>query len=97
MFAVTACGGGPKPVAQTTGAASNTSGVQPALTNQIGLRSLQWGFIDKTGTMVIQPQFEDAHQFSEGLAGVKKEGMWGFMDPKGTIVIRPHYDDVTKL
>jgi len=34
------------------------------------------GFIDKIGNFVIQPQFDGASDFSEGLAGVKIGGKW---------------------
>ncbi len=33
----------------------------------------RWGFIDKTGRYVIQPQFSQADSFHEGLAPVMKE------------------------
>jgi uncharacterized membrane protein len=32
----------------------------------------QWGYIDKTGKIVISPQFEEVHAFSEGLILVKE-------------------------
>jgi len=31
----------------------------------------KWGFMDRTGKLSIEPQFEDAENFSEGLAPVK--------------------------
>ena len=30
----------------------------------------KYGYIDKTGTMIIEPQFEDAGRFFEGLAEI---------------------------
>lgn len=40
-----------------------------------------WGFIDRTGAIVIPPQFEDMiGDFSEGLVGVYVDGKWGFID-----------------
>ena len=33
-----------------------------------------WGFIDTTGAYVINPQFDDAENFADGLARVKKNG-----------------------
>jgi hypothetical protein len=42
----------------------------------------KWGYIDKTGTVVIAPQFDQvvgALGFPEGLAPVKKGGKWGYI------------------
>jgi hypothetical protein len=41
------------------------------------------GFIDKTGKMVIPPQYGSATAFSEWLAPVKLDGKWGFIDKSG--------------
>jgi len=54
----------------------------------------KWGFIDKTGKIVIEPQFEIAWAFGEGLAPVKKDGKWGYMDNTGKIIIETKYDQV---
>ena len=37
--------------------------------------------------MAIQPQFDEATDFSEGLAAVKIGGKWGFVDKSGKFVI----------
>jgi len=45
----------------------------------------KWGFIDKSGKLVISPQFDAISHggFSEGLASVRigddKTGKWGFI------------------
>lgn len=54
----------------------------------------KWGFVDKDGTMQIQPQFEDARSFSCGLAAVKVNGVWGFINQQGHLVIEPQFMDV---
>jgi hypothetical protein len=51
-----------------------------------------WGFIDKSGTVVIQPGFESALDFKDGLAPVVSAGMWGFINTKGTLVIANQFD-----
>ncbi|MCM3871716.1 MAG: WG repeat-containing protein, partial [Pyrinomonadaceae bacterium] len=56
-----------------------------------------WGFIDKTGKIIIEPQFEQALSFAEGLAGVQIEGLWGFIDRKGDLVIEPQYELVNNF
>src|SRR5580704_839726 len=45
------------------------------------------GFINRAGDTVIEPQFEDASPFSDGLASVQMNGMWGAINPSGQLVI----------
>jgi hypothetical protein len=45
------------------------------------------GFIDKTGKLVIKPQFDSAFPFSEGLAKVRIGDKAGFIDRTGKIVV----------
>ncbi len=51
----------------------------------------RWGFTDKSGETVINPQFDQAEVFAEGLAPVKM-GRWGYVDASGKIVINPQFD-----
>jgi hypothetical protein len=53
----------------------------------------KWGYIDKTGKFVINPQFDFARDFSEGLAAVKIGGKCGYINKTGKIVIKPQFDD----
>ena len=53
-----------------------------------------YGFIDKSGKVVIEPQFDNVSAFSEGLAQVEKDDKWGFIDKNGKVVIEPQYDYV---
>ena len=53
---------------------------------------LKWGFIDKTGKFVIEPRFDDAWNFSEGMARVKVGDKWGFIDKNGDVVIDIRFD-----
>ena len=59
-----------------------------------------YGYIDKTGQMVIEPQFDDAYSFSEGLARVGMIGknaydedvmLYGFIDRTGHMVVEPQF------
>jgi WG containing repeat len=58
--------------------------------------SSHYGFIDTSGAVVIQPRFDFATDFSEGLAavGVRKNNVmkYGYIDKTGTWVIEPQYD-----
>ncbi len=56
----------------------------------------KYGYIDRTGRVVIPPQFVDAGNFSEGLAGVQlsKEGhKHGYIDTSGKMVIPPQFEE----
>ncbi len=50
------------------------------------------GYIDRTGTWVIRPQFNHACSFSEGLAAACLGEKWGYIDKTGTWVISPQFD-----
>jgi len=55
----------------------------------------KWGFMDKTGNIVIQPQFGNAGVFSDGLAGVQiKDNKWGCINKEGKVAIEPQFDFV---
>ena len=47
----------------------------------------------KTGTIVINPQFDNALLFSEGLAAASIGDKWGFIDKTGSVVINPQFED----
>ena len=47
----------------------------------------KYGFIDKSGNVVVPIVYDDAVFFSEGLARVEKNGKWWFIDKDGKIVI----------
>ena len=45
-------------------------------------------------TIIIAPQYDNAHGFSENLAAIKIKNLWGFIDLAGKIVIKPTYLEV---
>jgi hypothetical protein len=49
------------------------------------------GFMDRTGTVVIAPMFDEVHAFSEGLAAAHSGGLWGYIDGTGAWVIPPTF------
>jgi hypothetical protein len=70
--------------------------------------SLKYGFIDKKQKWVINPTFDNAGSFSEGLARVKIKSNWGFVNQTGDIIInqdilksdteirtKPNFDDAS--
>lgn len=56
-----------------------------------------WGFIDRSGSFVIKPEFYIAYSFVDGLAMVMEksvDGTWGFIDKTGRMVITRKSGDV---
>jgi len=58
-----------------------SEGLAPVVVDQY------WGYIDRTGTVVIKPQFDRAKWFAEGLAPAQRDDMWGYIDKTGKVVI----------
>lgn len=63
----------------------------------VWLANRGWGYLDKTGNFAIEPRFEQALSFSDGLAGVQIGGAWGFIDKTGHSVIDPQYEVVNSF
>lgn len=62
-----------------------------------------YGYIDKTGEIVIEPLFYYALNFKEGYApiAIRKEGipqtLWGFIDNTGRIAVEPSFNLVSSF
>ncbi|MBS6476048.1 MAG: WG repeat-containing protein [Clostridiales bacterium] len=55
----------------------------------------KFGYADKSGKLVINPQFDEARRFNDnGLAAVCIGDKWGFINEKGTLVINPQFNEV---
>lgn len=53
----------------------------------------KYGYIDKTGKVVIKGDFNEPRPFSEGLAAARNEYyQWGYIDKTGKFVIKPQFD-----
>ncbi|HNC45726.1 MAG TPA: WG repeat-containing protein, partial [Acidobacteriota bacterium] len=56
------------------------------------------GYIDKSGKLVISPEFELAESFSEGLAAVRIDcNLWGYINRTGKLVIEPQFRSVKRF
>jgi hypothetical protein len=53
----------------------------------------KWGFIDKEGKIVIEPQFTEVEDFYNNRCAVaNKDYEWGFIDTTGKVVINYQFD-----
>ncbi len=55
----------------------------------------KWGYIDNEGKIVINPQFDEAFLFSNGLSLVKAGALYGYIGSDGKYVINPMYKNAT--
>lgn len=53
----------------------------------------RYGYMDKTGAVVLKPIYKNAMSFSQGLAPVlfADSGLWGYINKKGEVVIKAAY------
>jgi len=47
--------------------------------------------MDKTGKIIIEPQYDYANVFYEGIAPVCKDNKYGYIDKTGTYLIKPEF------
>lgn len=52
-----------------------------------------YGYIDRTGKMAIAASFDEAGEFSEGLAAVKVGEKYGYVDKTGQLKIAPSFEN----
>ncbi|HEY9873583.1 MAG TPA: WG repeat-containing protein, partial [Candidatus Obscuribacterales bacterium] len=53
----------------------------------------KYGYIDKTGRVVIKPQFDGVWELQDGLIKIKVGNKYGYIDKSGQVVIKPQFDD----
>ena len=56
----------------------------------------RYGYIDRDGNIVVEPEYYYAEEFTEGLATVSIgsiDGKCGYIDKTGKMVIEPKFDD----
>ncbi len=53
--------------------------------------SKKYGYVDRAGQFVIPPVYDEAHDFSEGLAAVRVGRRSFFIDKQGRTVLKPGY------
>lgn len=56
--------------------------------------NVKWGFVDKTGMTIIQPQFSVVGNFSEGKCVVANAaGEWGYINQQGNLILNYRYSN----
>jgi hypothetical protein len=53
----------------------------------------KYGFIDRTGKFIIEPEYDFALSFEDGLAAVEKDGKYGFINTRGELIIGHQFDE----
>jgi WG containing repeat len=86
VLAAVAAGNPAAPSAAPSPAAKPAAATSPLFPVR---RDGKWGYIDRTGHVVIAPRFERAERFSEGLAAVVLDGRHGYVDTTGELVLVP--------
>lgn len=56
-------------------------------------KELNYGFEDELGNILVEPIYEYADNFKEGLALVRQNGKFGFINKLGDVVIDIKFDD----
>ncbi|MBN1908594.1 MAG: WG repeat-containing protein [Pirellulales bacterium] len=88
-------------VIRLNAAVSDYEGFSEGLAPVLDLKSKQYGFIDKTGSFVIAPRFDQVRGFHEGRAAVCIRTLddtgwplrrWGAIDKTGRLVIPAKYE-----
>ena len=61
--------------------------------NRIGVAC--WGYIDKAGDIAIQPEYDMAFDFGDGIARIQQDDLFGYIDPRGKVIIDPQYTEAS--
>ena len=64
----------------------------PSLFGEVEDSVYLYGFINTKGEVIIEPQFDSADAFSEGLSKIGIGGKFGYINRNGEIVIEPQFD-----
>ena len=51
----------------------------------------KYGFIDHSGKLKLQPQFDNAGEFKDGRAPVQMGAAWGYIDGDGKLLVNPQF------
>lgn len=64
----------------------------------INRKTHKWGYLENSYKVKIPFKFDNARDFSEGLAAVKNSSVkWGYIDKKGKLIVDYQYDDASNF
>lgn len=52
----------------------------------------KWGFVDKSGNVIVDYKYDMVSEQNETTAGVKLDGKWGVIDTSGNLIVEPKYN-----
>lgn len=52
----------------------------------------KYGYKDKGGKVIVEPVYDLAYSFEEGMATVRLNGKYGYLDNRGMVVVPLKYD-----
>lgn len=52
-------------------------------------RDGNWGFVDESGKVLVEPAWDKVRGFKEDMAAIKKHERWGFVDLSGRVIVPP--------
>ncbi len=55
----------------------------------------KWGFINPSGWVVINPEYDEVKDFVNGLCLVKKDGKWGVINKTGQVIHACEYESIS--
>ncbi len=76
---------------------ADQGGITKPETSNLNSDERKWGFLDKTGKIVINFQYDDVLPFSQGLCAALRDGKWGYIDKQGYTVIDFQYDTADRF
>ena len=83
------------------GSSIDISGYYGSMTFASGMQSVavdgKGAFIDGTGKVVLQTEYEDVYNFSKGMAQVTSGGLYGFIDETGKTVVPLGYNEAKEF
>lgn len=53
----------------------------------------KWGFVNASGTFIVNAKYDKVTEFNEhGFAGIKENNKWGVIDSSGKVILEPTYE-----